>query len=406
MILFCDAIPEDEKAARRAYLPIEHLAERGNVEEALRHVNGFLHRLRKHEDPETVCMAELGAKICLTAGDLARMEDFLAIGPASQQHTKRKSNLTYAIDSVRDFRANNGLLDPSDAVGEKQRLKARFERAFRQLKQAVALGDSNAAKVVAAEMLEIALEVNEDVRKFWLKRLAYCYAELSDQTELGRFLNSLGERDHDEAIDDYDLAKLGMKAEAIKRAQQDIALRLEDRRHRIDWNIHGCAHSIGNRLQLLVSQGAKEEARFWLYRTIEEMPTWPAMLVVPVGWTTSAVYRVLGEAMNLIDGPVAAESYLKQAMADAKAEKDRDSRKAAEAADLMLMAEIGKLNEAIDEARKLRSLPHRRKTLAILLAKAKRWDELREVVSQVAFPEEAADIAWWIKFELPGGRID
>ena len=67
-------------------------------------------------------------------------------------------------------------------------------------------------------------------------------------------------------------------------------------------------------------------------------------------------------------------------------------------------ANIGRLNEAIDDARKLRSPTQRRKTLATLLAKAKRWGELREVLSQVESPEEAADVVWWIKFELPGGE--
>jgi hypothetical protein len=44
-------------------------------------------------------------------------------------------------------------------------------------------------------------------------------------------------------------------------------------------------------------------------------------------------------------------------------------------------------------------------TLATLLAKARRWTKLCAVLSQAATPEEAADIAWWIKFELPGGEV-
>src|SRR5687768_5190257 len=84
MIQKCDAIADDETASDKAHLPIEHLAEMGCVAEALRHVNRFLRRLPRQEVLATVRMAELGAKICLDAGDLARMERYLAIAEATQ----------------------------------------------------------------------------------------------------------------------------------------------------------------------------------------------------------------------------------------------------------------------------------------------------------------------------------
>jgi hypothetical protein len=107
----------------------------------------------------------------------------------------------------------------------------------------------------------------------------------------------------------------------------------------------------------------------------------------------------------MIDGPVAAENLLKQAMTDAKAETRSDFRQGAVDAALALKASIGGLDEAIEDARQLRSPTQRRKKLATLLANAKRWGELRAVLSQVESPEEAADVAWWIKFELPGGAV-
>jgi hypothetical protein len=58
---------------------------------------------------------------------------------------------------------------------------------------------------------------------------------------------------------------------------------------------------------------------------------------------------------------------------------------------------------------RLRSVPdfatQRRKELGKLLAKAGRWKELREVLSQIASPEKARDVTWWIKFKLPGGEV-
>jgi len=120
---------------------------------------------------------------------------------------------------------------------------------------------------------------------------------------------------------------------------------------------------------------------------------------------TSAVYHSLAEAAAKIDGPAAAEDLLKLAMTDARAEKRSGFRKGAVEAVLDLKANTGRLEEAIADARKMRSPTERRKTLATLLARAKRWGELREVLSQVESPEEAADVAWRIKFELPGGEV-
>jgi hypothetical protein len=198
-------------------------------------------------------MAELGAQICLDAGDLTRMEHYLAIAEATEPFNTRKCDRGFSLNSVREFRVDHGLLDPADAIGEEERIKAGFEWAARQYKQAITSGERESAKAV-------------------------------------------------------------------------------------------------------------------------------------------------------IDGPVAAELLLKHAMTDAETEKRSDFRRGAINAALDLKANIGRLEDAIDDARKLRSPTQRRKTLATLLAKAKRWGELRKVLSQVESPEEAADVVWWIKFELPGGE--
>jgi hypothetical protein len=217
-----------------------------------------------------------------------------------------------------------------------------------------------------------------------------------------RCLRGFGKGDRHEILDAETLVGLGMKAEAIARARQDIARELEELREMTDPNIHFPVNSIGRSLEFLVEQGAKDEARRWLHRALKQMPTWP---VIQYGWLTSAVYHSLAEATAMIDGPAAAENLLKHALTDAEAEPRSDFRQGAVDAALDLKANIGRLGEAIDDARKLRSPTQRRKTLATLLAKAKRWGELREVLSQVESPEEAADVAWWIKFELPGGEV-
>jgi hypothetical protein len=177
MIRKCDAIPDNDAAAEKAHLPIEHLAEMGCVTEALRHVNRFLRRLPRQEVLATVRMAELGAQICLDAGDLARTEQYLAIAEATEPFNTRKRDRGFSLNSVREFRADNGLLDPADAINEEQRVKARFERAGRRYKQAMAGGGRGSAKAAVAEMAKIAREVEEEwLRQDYLRRVIDCYA--------------------------------------------------------------------------------------------------------------------------------------------------------------------------------------------------------------------------------------
>lgn len=402
MIQKCDAIPDHATAADNAQLPIGQLAELGCVTEALRNVNRFLRRLPRQNVVATVRLAELGAKVCLDADDLARMEKYLAIATATEPYNTRKCDKGFSLNSVREFRADNGLLDPADAIDEKQRISARFWRARRQFKQAMAAGELAAAPVAAAEMETIAHEVAEEwLRRSYLRHAIYCHAELKDAQAVKRCVRELDKEERRAVLDPGMLVSLGMKAEAVARARQDLGQELKALRERGDPNIHFPAMSLRNSLILLVEQGEKEEASRWLRRALKEMPTWP---VFEYGWITSAVYHSLAEAMALIDGPDAAAQLLKQAMTDAKAEKRGDSRRAAVAAALDLKANIAGLDDAIEDARKLRSPTQRRKKLGTLLAKAQRWNELREVLRQVESPEEAADVAWWIKFELPGGE--
>lgn len=403
MIRKCDAIPDHRAAAEKAHLPIEHFAEMGCVTEAVRNVNRFLRRLPRQDVLATVRMARLGAKLCVDADDLARMEEYLAIAEATEPFNVRKCDKGFSLNAVREFRADNGLLDPADAIDEKQRIKARFWRARRRWKQAMAAGERQSAQVAVAEMEEIAHEIEEDwTRQSYLGSVIDCYAELKDAQAVKRCVRKLDKGDRHEILDAEMLLSLGMKAEAIARARQDIAHELEELRQTSDPNIHFPLMSIGRSLAFLVEQGEKDEARRWLRRALREMSTWP---VIECGWTTSSVYHSLAEAMAMIEGPVAADKLLKHAMADAKAEKRSDFRQGAVDAALDLKARLGRLDEAIEDARKLRSPTQRRQKLGRLLAKAKRWNELREVLSQVESPEEAADVAWWIKFELPGGEV-
>ena len=403
MLRKCDAIADRETAAEKVHLPIEHLAQLGHVTEVLRYVDQFLRRLPRKEVLETVRMAEVGAEISLNAGNLPRMERYLAIAEATEQYNTRKSDVGFSLDSVRDFRADHGLLDPADAIDDEQRIKATFRRAERQFHQAIAARNRKAAQQAATEMESAAREPEEEwERRAYLGLVIDAYSELKDAAAVRRCLRKLSKEERHEILDADTLLKLGMKSEAMVRAQQDVERELKELKKATDPNIHFSANAICRSLMFLIEQGKKDVASRLLRRAQKEMPTW---LVVEEGWATSAVYESFADVIALVDGPCAAKEFLQLAMADAKAEKRSDFRQGAVEGAIECKADLGMLDEAIADARKMRSATERRSMLAKLLAKAKRWTELREVLSEVASPEEAADVAWWLMFELPGGEV-
>jgi hypothetical protein len=402
MIRKCEAIPNDDDAASKAHLPIGNLAEKGFVPEALKYVGRFLRRLPQEEVLARVRMAELGAQICVDANDLTGVENYLAIMAATEPFNTRKCDKGFSVNAVRKFRAKNGLLDPAEAKDDEERFTAQFEGASRRCKLAKAAGDLESGRTAAAEMETIARGAKEEWRRrLSLQWVAHCHAQLKDAEAAKRSVRGLDEAMQREVLNPQMLMELGMQEEAITRAELEIARELNALRETSDPNIHFPVMAIGQWLEFLVAQGAKEKAKSALDRALKEMHHWP---VIENGWVPAAVYESLAQAVAKIDGPAAAEQLLKQSMTEAKAEKRSGWRKGAIDAALDLKAKIGHLDGAIAEARKLRSPTQRRKELGKLLAKAGRWTELREVLSQVASPEEAADVAWWIKFELPGGE--
>ncbi len=394
---------DDDDAADRAHLPIGHLARLGNEAEAIRWVNRFLKRLPRTLVLTTVRMAELGAKISLDAGNLKRMEKYLAIAESTEPFNKRKCDKGFSNWSVRDFRAENGILDPQDALDEKQRIKAKFWRAMRQFRKAMAVRKRNDARRALVDMEEAARDPEEQSsQQVYLEFVVRCYAEFKDAEAVKRCLRRLDKDDREQLLDCDNLLRLGMKREAIARAKRDIAEALEELATIDNPNIHFPADQISRSLQLLAGQGEKLSAKRWLQRALKEMPTWPGL---EYGWMTSAVYNSFAKAMAVVDGPKAAEQMLDQAIADGHLEKRPGFGKAAVNSALDFKADLGQLEEAIEDARKLRSPAQRRHQLGKLLARAGRWNELREVLSQVASPKEAADLIWWI-IELPADAAE
>src|SRR5207248_3148336 len=129
---------------------------------------------------------------------------------------------------------------------EEQRITARFERAARQYRQAIAAGEREAAQRTVAEMEKVAREVEAEwLRRSYLQRVVGCHAELKDARAVKRCVRGLDKGDRHEILDAVTLISLGMKVEAIARARQDIARELKALREMSDPNIHFPVMSIG-----------------------------------------------------------------------------------------------------------------------------------------------------------------
>ncbi len=105
--------------------------------------------------------------------------------------------------------------------------------------------------------------------------------------------------------------------------------------------------------------------------------------------------------MKEIGREAAAQELLQLSLQHAKGDSNNAFKKGAVDEAISAVASAGAADEAIATARKLRSPTERRKQLAKLFARKRDAGKNCAKCQQVTSPEEAADIAWWTKFELP-----
>jgi hypothetical protein len=398
----CEAIADPSKGSEKAHLPIGGLAELGHTTEALKYVDRCLRRLVTGEVLETVRMATLGAEICIEADSLERMEKYLSIMQATEKYITRKCDRGFALNAVREFRSQNGILDPAEAIDDEQRLEAIFEGAKRRCRESIKMGIVRGAQTALSEMEQAASDTSESWRRNNRRRaIISLYGEIGDLAAVKRIIRNLTNDERQEIVDFALLAKIGMTKAAIAEAVDVVQRRIAELTTDGDPNIHFPVREICRALEFLVDQHQEQKAKRLFHAVLESSKKWT---VFEQGWTTAAVYTMFAEIVVIFEGPEAAQHMIALAQQDASNEKRSDFRKGAVAAALGAEAGIGNLDEAIAKARKLRSPTARRMELGKLLAKARRWKELRVVCSEATSPEEAADLCWGIKFELPGGE--
>jgi hypothetical protein len=169
-----------------------------------------------------------------------------------------------------------------------------------------------------------------------------------------------------------------------------------------DPNIHIPVSRIVDGLNCLIQIGEKKQASEWFRKVAQSVGNWKCVIQ---GWTTTAVLTAFVPIVEALEGTKGAQDLARLAHAHAGAEPRSSFKRGATASAMQASASVNPLEDAVRQASQIRSPAVRRLELAKLFARGKRWKELREICSQAASPEEAAKLAWWVKFELPGGEV-
>ena len=396
----CLAIEDVSKGATEAHNPILALADLGHVKESLKHVNRFFRLLPTTESLERVRVAELGATICLHANDMTGCDKYLGVMAGVDQTVTRKCYKEIGARRVHEFKIFHGLLDPNDAKDDGERIVARYNAAHRQLREALSRRDRKAAKRLILEMNACTPHAERWRKAQWLEEVIKYAAELADSTLVKKIIEGVPKKSRQELLGFSLYATLGMKKEAIDGAVQEIKSRLRQLREMNDPNIHFPINGITQALQCLIDLGEMQLASQWFSKVAASAKQWKCVIR---GWTTTSVLTSFVPIVEILEGPEAARALAQQAQQHAASETKRGFRRGAMSAASAAEAKLSPIEDAITKARQLRSPTGRRMELAKLLARAGRWKELKEVCCEVSSPEEAAKIAWWVKFELPGG---
>ena len=401
----CAANPKREEGASDAHLPIKALAELGHTDEALKHLQKLLKSLPKNDSFESTRLAELGAEICLEAGDMLGMERYLELVRSADDRVTRKIDKGFGSKLAHDFRVSNGLVAPGDlSPDHEDYIQSIFYYHVRQLSIARQAKQTAQIKKEFANLNEAIKREKPGWRKsMWTKRVIRVAHEMSNPEAIKQLIEQIPPNERNERIG-YDVyAMIGMKKEAAKFAQQEVEKNINELLTMKDPNIHFPINSITRALTCLLEIGEKKLAAKLFKQVAESAANWSCVIQ---GWTTTAVLAEFVPIVEQLEGKEAARELAALAEQHASKETHKGFKRGAQSTALAATASVNPLDHAIEQARKLRSPSQKRMELGKLLARAGRWKELKEVLSTVSSPHEAAEIAWWIKFELPGGEVE
>lgn len=395
-----DGIVDDQESTGFAIAAIEKLGRIEDGRAAVPFVDEYLRRIPPSSVSQVLRLATVGADVCFRAGDRTGMEKYLAVASATEPYNKRKVDVGYSLNTVRHFRAWRGILDPAEATDDDERRLAEFKRAGRLFRQAVANGDANGARALVEAMSSHGRGERKEWRRHdYLCEVIAAWAYLDDVAEIRRHLKMIDPSDRHKAIDMSVLVRLGMLPEMLPRLRAALRENLDAVADVRNLNSH---HDIGlfvRNLRRLEEAGARDEARRWLHRAVKVFTNRPP---TAIGAFSSAVPGLLAEAATLLGEVVLARQLLGIAKGEAKQERHPDWRRGSVEKWLLSSANVGMVEAAIDEARRVRPIRKRRQKLAALFAKFELWDRLHQLLDEIESAAEVVEAVWWLHHELPG----
>lgn len=397
----CYAIADKEEGAWEAHGPIESLAKLGHLAEAFKHLEKFIKRLPATEVRQSTRLAIVGAEICLKANDLVGMENYLTKARAADDRVTRKCDIGIGTREEREFRIHHGLLDPANLDPSAEDYPAAaYSFAEKAMEKARSQKDIRGFRKQLAAMTEAAKLDSWHLNRWWKFREIIALAnEVNDTDLIQTLIHSIPAKYRDDVIDYRIYSKIGMKKEAIKAVQRIVNACIDDLLTMELPNIDIPTHKIADALTYLIEQNEKKLAKKLFKKVAESSANWSCVVE---GWTTTAVLTYFVPVVEQLEGIEAARELASLAGEHAAVEHRKGWRRGAQSAAMKAGAAVNplSLDEAIDEARKIRSPALKRRELGRLLAKAGRWKELKQLLSGVASPKEAANIAGYIRYDL------
>ena len=395
----CEEIQDDALACEKAEALIDALGRAGGSAEATRAVDRLIKRLPSNDGNDGyLSLAMSGAEAAYKGGRLKKMEKYLAIVASQNEYFTRPCDLDYPLEQIAEFKIRHGILDPNTLSEDGPKSEATFTWHHRMLKNARTI---TGRQKHLARMESVLKGIQGDFLSVKCHQdLLREYAILGDTTALCRIKRGLNRESAAEVLNYQTLWDIGEFAKAIGVARSVIKYNLAKLASMDDPNIHFPVYRIRSAIGWLAHIQQTNVARAEFRTVKRNVSKWTAF---GCHWITAGVYGYLGEMALAVEDIDSARDYAYAGLRGSSGAKRSAVIQSVESSLLKLLCSIGLVDEALVVAEGLRSPKQKRLNKAKVLVRAKRWKQLRETCRDVRSVEEAADLAWQLRFEFPGG---
>lgn len=385
-------IEDPEKRIQKLSFAVERLVDRGMLKSAR---PLFAKLVREDERHEAEWLSSSLMRLYVTMGrrDHAAAAYRKACEAVERdKKARRPAERLRTLAILRDDAVRAGLPEFADEMDARGRIKALADTTMIEADRAARTGDKAAARALLRKATKLAAEqpfAKDHGWPWWQIRV---HALVGDRGGVRRWVDELPLEHRNVRILGESLLSVGLDKVVAELARTNIAHELEDARTMTLPNYHFPAMAIASTLRFLLAHDHEALARTLLADVFREIGSWDTKRS---GIIEAAVFSSLADVVARLDGLAAAEALLDRAAAGAESERSK-WRSGAWAAVMQVYMTAGAWDQAILIAGRQSPPDYRRRHSAIVFAHAKQWKNMRAVLSHVASPIEASEIAWWI----------